>query len=123
LNPDADVIGVELLSRGLVLPIILAPIAPAACRLAVFAPDSRASAMITLPSGPRPLFESLRTEKWVFCERKGTRDGAHRGPNALSDRSISTRLVLCMRASVKAPIAVGISSMRRPVKISAKFAI
>jgi hypothetical protein len=35
---------------------------------------------------------------------------------------ISTRVEVYIKASAKAPIAVGISSIRRPVKMSAKFA-
>jgi len=58
----------------------------------------------------------------VFWVRNGTREGAQRGPKALSDRSISTSVFVCIRASVSAPIAVGISSINRPVKTSAKFA-
>jgi hypothetical protein len=57
-----------------------------------------------------------------LVSRKGVREGTRRSPNALSLRFISRREVLCMRGSRSAWMAVGISSIVRPVKISPKSA-
>lgn len=81
-----------------------------------------ASAMTVPPAGPRPLLLSLRTRRERAEERKGTSGSTERPPNALSLRSISTSVGLSMSASQMAESAGGISEIRRPVKMSAKFA-
>lgn len=81
-----------------------------------------ASAMTVPPAGPRPLLLSLRTRRERAEERNGTSGSTERPPNALSLRSISTSVGLSISASQMAESAGGISEIRRPVKMSAKFA-
>ena len=84
---------------------------------------SRNALAITVPpSGPRPLLLRRKIWKEGFFESNGTIGSTDRPPNALSERLTSTRCSLSIRESQMAERAVGISVIRRPVKMSAKSA-
>jgi hypothetical protein len=91
--------------------------------LELFAASRRAWAMIRPPVGPRPLLLRIKWWKERFVRRKGTMGSAQRPPKALSERSRVSRVVVWEREVQRAVRAVGISEMRRPVKMSAKSAI